>query len=63
MKDLIWFLTQSVKKNGVVPLTNQHLLNIIKLVEKEKERKENEEINRHNDIMNEIHLSECGDRD
>jgi hypothetical protein len=55
--------TSSTFFENLTLLTNQHLLNIIKLVEKEKERKENEEINRHNDIMNEIHLSECGDRD
>jgi hypothetical protein len=39
---LIEILEASVKKNGVAPLTNQHLLNIVKMVDKEDERRENE---------------------
>lgn len=35
---LIKILEASVKKNGEIVLTNKHLLNILKLAEKEMER-------------------------
>jgi hypothetical protein len=36
---LIEILEKSVEKNGVAPLTNQHLLNILKMVKKSQEKK------------------------
>lgn len=35
---LIDTLERSVKKNGEMPLTNKHLLNILKMVRKEQEK-------------------------
>jgi len=37
MSYLLEILAQSVKKNGVIPLTNEHLLNMIKLLHKRQE--------------------------
>ena len=37
---LIEILENSVKKNGEIPLTNKHLLNILKLVSKQQERED-----------------------
>ena len=34
---LIEVLENSVKKNGEIPLTNKHLLNILKLVSKQQD--------------------------
>lgn len=38
---LIEVLEQSIKKNGEKPLTNLHLLNILKIVEKINENEDN----------------------
>lgn len=38
--ELIEVLEHSVKKNGVIPLTNQHLLNILKLIRKIQEEED-----------------------
>jgi hypothetical protein len=43
MEKLIEILEQSVKKNGVMPLTNEHLLNILKMVDKQLEQEEYEQ--------------------
>ena len=40
MNELIEVLELSIKKNGSVPLTTQHLLNILKMAERRSERKE-----------------------
>ena len=38
--EIIEVLELSIKKNGVLPLTNQHLLNILKMVEKRAAQKD-----------------------
>jgi len=40
---LIWILEQSIKKNGIIEITNGHLLNIIKMSERIEEKKAQEE--------------------
>jgi hypothetical protein len=37
---LIEVLENSVKKNGEIPLTNKHLLNILKLVNKQQDNED-----------------------
>jgi hypothetical protein len=37
---LIEILENSVKKNGEIPLTNKHLLNILKLVSKQQDNED-----------------------
>ena len=41
MNYLLEILEQSVEKNGVIPLTNNHLLNMIKLLYERQEEDEN----------------------
>jgi len=40
---LIEILEHSVKKNGEIKLTNKHLLNILKLINKQQDREERDD--------------------
>ena len=51
---LIEILSSSVKKNGEIPLTNLHLLNIMRMVNRQIERDENQ---------NDAHMGYSGDWD
>lgn len=42
MKDLIDILEKSVEKNGEQPLTNKWLLNILKMAQDQKHKREEE---------------------
>lgn len=60
---VIEILEKSIQRNGVKPLTNLHLLNIIKLCVKSIDDEEEELRQRLDEVQTEIYLSECGDRD
>ena len=57
IEGLIEILKSSINKNGVIPLTNEHLLNIVKMlknnIELEQERLEESR----DDIWQQIHNS------
>lgn len=63
MEELIRVLEQSIAKQGSVTLSTSHLLNILKMAQRNEEahakfNQENLDI-----IENEIALDQCGDRD
>ena len=47
---LIEILEASVKKNGSIPLTTQHLLNLLKMAERDLEREERDDFRDDTDI-------------
>lgn len=59
LHDLKRYLQASIRKNGDKPLTLQHLVNIIGIMEKEEEAQEKAL----DDVYYQHLADECGDRD
>jgi hypothetical protein len=63
METIIEILEKSVAKHGVIPLTNSHLLNIIKLANKIDDNKTSKMEQRMDEALMEIYADQCCDRD
>ena len=57
------YLIQSIKKNGNQPLTLQHLVNIIGLMELHEDYLITKELDDLEGYKHELYADQCGDRD